>query len=293
MSYKEIYLPKNNIFKRIINLFRLSYVTYEAQPLEKNSALHSHDFTEILFISEGLCKFYCDGALHNLQKGSLVLIPPGCEHYEICIPKKSLNFYCISFYSLDESLFKENFFYLADKDYEYLLMYFTELFKDYENNLYKNQLFSQNLAENLLIYILRKTNDNILSPLNAAKGQEVRIFFSVKQTKEFIDKNFHTKIIIDELARSAFLSTGHFIKQFKNLTGLTPLQYLLEKRISAAITSLEYTNKPINVICNEICFSDINNFIKKFKQKTGKTPQYYRQNSPYLKKGTQKKLKED
>lgn len=57
------------------------------------------------------------------------------------------------------------------------------------------------------------------------------------------------------------------------------MQYILDLWLEAAIASLKYTDKPINAICYEIGFSDINNFIRKFKEKTNMTPQNYRNRS--------------
>lgn len=54
------------------------------------------------------------------------------------------------------------------------------------------------------------------------------------------------------------------------------MQYILDLWLEAAIASLKYTDKPINAICYEIGFSDINNFIRKFKEKTNMTPQNFR-----------------
>lgn len=147
----------------------------------------------------------------------------------------------------------------------------------YEEKSDYNYLFCQNIVENLIIFLLRKTTE-LLGIIPDTQNQK-QLFFSVKQIQEYIDKNFENKLSVDSLAQSACLSIGHFIKLFKSLTGQTPMQYILEQRLNAAKESLTYTDKSIKSICYEIGFSDINNFIKKFKEKTGQTPNDFRTRS--------------
>ena len=47
-------------------------------------------------------------------------------------------------------------------------------------------------------------------------------------------EHLHEELRLDDLARSAHLSPGHFIRAFRQSVGCTPWQYVLERRLQAA-----------------------------------------------------------
>lgn len=277
MSYREFYFDLNKLSGRLIKLLRISVIDYEAQPHEFAATLHSHDFYELLFVCDGEGKIYLDGNYFDIKQGHAFIIPPYQEHYEITLPNKSISFRSVAFIGLNE-FFLNNLFYDIQSEYDKIVAIIDELFSESECNADNNSLYCQNLAENLIIHLLRKTK--VTS--DTSPSQENKLFFSIIQIQKYIDNNFNSNLTVENLAVLACLSTDHFIRSFKNLTGQTPRQYIIQKRLDAALTSLTYTDKSVKAICYEIGFSDINNFIRKFKHMTGLAPNEFRDS---LKKG--------
>lgn len=274
MSYKEYYFKSSGAAGRLINLIRISSIDYEAQEDEFSAALHSHDFIELLFVKEGWGKFFLDGAHHVVKKGDILLIPADREHYETAVPHQALRFDSLAFTSAGDAVFLKNSIFSAADHYARITSAFDALFGEYDESAEYSGLVCRNIAENLVVFLVYKIKTQ--AEVIYEETPQKRVFFTMAQIKEHLDKNFFTAVKIDELAQSACLSTGHFIRLFKNLTGKTPMQYVLDLRIDAAIASLKYTDKPVGVICFEIGLSDISNFIRKFKEKTGMTPQTFR-----------------
>lgn len=274
MSYNEYYFKTSGTTARLINLIRISSIDYEAQEDEFNAAQHSHDFIELLFVKEGWGKFFIDGIHHVIKKGDIVLIPANREHYEIAIPHQELRLDSLAFTSAGDTVFLKNSIFSAVDYYQHVTNAFDALFAECGDMSEYNNLICRNIAENLVVFLIYKIKAK--AEVTYEEPPQKRVFFTIAQIKEHLDKNFFSPVKIDELAQSSCLSTGHFIRLFKNLTGKTPMQYVLDLRMDAAIMSLKYTDKPVNVICFEIGFSDISNFIRKFKEKTGTTPQNFR-----------------
>lgn len=94
-------------------------------------------------------------------------------------------------------------------------------------------------------------------------------------TKRYIDTNFATDINLDLLAHLRFTSKYHLIRVFKKYYGITPRQYLINKRIKEAKKRLE-AGRTVSDTCYDIGFESINTFSNLFKTKTGKSPSAYK-----------------
>lgn len=94
-------------------------------------------------------------------------------------------------------------------------------------------------------------------------------------TKRYIDTNFDKELNLDLLAHLRFTSKYHLIRVFKKYYGITPRQYLINKRIEKAKNILE-NGKSVTDTCYAIGFESINSFSNLFKVKTGMPPSIYR-----------------
>ena len=80
-----------------------------------------------------------------------------------------------------------------------------------------------------------------------------------------------------ELAALCHLSPDHFIRTFRRLMGITPAQYVLERRITAAATYLAQSTRTIDDIAEAVGFTDRFHFSRSFKTRIGIPPATYRQ----------------
>ena len=81
---------------------------------------------------------------------------------------------------------------------------------------------------------------------------------------------------IDQLARRAFMSTGHFRRVFRHLTGKSPIAFILDCRIDRAAYYLKETRLPIQRVAATVGYADIYFFSRQFKERTGRSPSAYR-----------------
>jgi AraC family transcriptional regulator len=78
------------------------------------------------------------------------------------------------------------------------------------------------------------------------------------------------------LAREARLSRYHFLRIFRQLTGLTPHQYVLRSRLRHAATRLLREPTPILDIALDSGFGDVSNFNHAFRAEFGLNPRAFR-----------------
>jgi len=82
--------------------------------------------------------------------------------------------------------------------------------------------------------------------------------------------------VIRTIAIESNMSEFHFFRCFKNVLGITPYQYLLEKRLQHSYSLLKQKELLISTIAKECGFPDVFTFSKAFKRKYGLSPSKYR-----------------
>jgi len=108
------------------------------------------------------------------------------------------------------------------------------------------------------------------------KGRPSYIKVIIEDAALYLKDNHWQPFDLEELASRFNLSKYHFLREFKQYTGMTPLGFVTAERISRAMVLLQTTNETIHNICCIIGFKDENNFGRKFKELTGETPREFR-----------------
>lgn len=98
----------------------------------------------------------------------------------------------------------------------------------------------------------------------------------MKNVISFIEEHYQASISLSELAELANLSSNHFCQKFKQLTGLSPISYLLHYRLEKARYALETTDLTVTEIALSCGFNDVSHFIFLFRKQYGKTPKQIR-----------------
>ena len=94
-------------------------------------------------------------------------------------------------------------------------------------------------------------------------------------TKKYIDNHFDSDINLDLLAQLQSTSKYHLIRLFKKYYGITPRQYLINKRVEKAKKHLK-AGKSVSDTCYTVGFESISSFSNLFKAKMGMSPSIYR-----------------
>lgn len=126
----------------------------------------------------------------------------------------------------------------------------------------------------LVIYTYRISEKSFpLSNLNQTIYKTVII-----DLQNYIDEHFMEEINLKDMANMFHTNMYYLCHLFKEITGNTFKNYLIQRRVSFAKDQLSYTNKDISEIATGIGFSSVNHFIRTFKKMVGITPYQYRKN---------------
>lgn len=98
---------------------------------------------------------------------------------------------------------------------------------------------------------------------------------AVNRFIDYASVNYRLKIDLNEVVKDYGYTMNYYRKIFKEETGVTPVEYLLDIRIEKAKDLLLH-NFAVNEVANKVGFPDPYYFSKVFKKKTGVSPKDYK-----------------
>jgi AraC family transcriptional regulator len=132
-------------------------------------------------------------------------------------------------------------------------------------------LYVETLAAALSAYLLR--NHSSLARLNerpSYKREEMR------RAVEFMSDNFYRNLRLADIAAVAHMSEFHFARTFKQVMGVPPHRFLIERRIEHAQGLLRTTALSVDEVAHRVGFSNQSQFTAHFRKTVGAAPKIYR-----------------
>ena len=100
----------------------------------------------------------------------------------------------------------------------------------------------------------------------------------IKSVLEYIEKHYSGVLTLNDLANVAGMNPRYFCRVFKQITSLTPMDYVIYFRIEQACKLLATTDMSILDVSLECGFNDCSYFTRTFKHRKKMTPKQYRRN---------------
>ena len=125
------------------------------------------------------------------------------------------------------------------------------------------------LFRQLLLTMARYIHETMLDKLSISSTEII-------QAVGYFHEHYRENINVEAYVESRYLSTSSFFRKFKLYTGMTPLQYLLDIRLSYAKSLLETTDYSIGEIAGLIGYDNALYFSRLFHKHVGMSPKEYR-----------------
>ena len=108
------------------------------------------------------------------------------------------------------------------------------------------------------------------------REEDGRDFYRLGEVFSFIEHNLDRNISIRELLDICPMSESSLQRAFRKITGTSPIDYHLKKRIDRACTLLKESRRSVTMIAYDTGFSDSNYFSRQFRKIRGESPREYR-----------------
>ncbi len=244
--------------------------------------LHTHAFYEINFIMHGSGKYFYDKDYVEANVGDVYITPPDVYHgylkktdfyvYNLCIKKEFFTHYkdellaiplvsdmlegipylyhlkgqrfCFRLSSQNLATFK------SDLD----LIHECTLADSESAELIKNMVTLKIIAHLAFLYSQQFSH--------WSKASENNSFSAVMESIHYIKNNLSEKITIDTLAKCAHMSRSTYIRHFKTIFKISPMEYVKNIRVSKAKTLLLTGTLSKTTIAQECGFYDASHMAK-------------------------------
>ena len=253
--------------------------------------LHWHEEAEIIYITKGCMKITVWSHTYQVQEGDIIILMPHTIHSIEQIASHHAEYFNIVFhFSILEKTEGNN---LYDK---YLKPFLTH---EKSVNCYERKGSKLNaiLTPSLLSliehrresyttceYLVKSNLFMIMHNLNQAciraGKNEVLLqanYFKLKTALYHVQNSYAQNITIKQVADLCSFSESHFMKLFRELTGMSFTAYLVNYRLELSAKQLLETNHKIIDIATNCGFNNHSYFTRAFLKKYGLTPAKYRQ----------------
>lgn len=222
--------------------------------------------------------FNVNGEMIHTSKGDIFVSPMNSTYtidisatFRAIMLSVSFDFIKSHFYdkNIDHIQFINNYK-LVDNNLKYLIKLLLEQAKDKTSmsDVYLNQLF-----DTFITYYI----NNFTSYLNS-KDEHILNQSCLTKINKYLDENFANEVTYKDINTLSGMSNYSFLNEFKTLTGSTPHQYILKRKLIKAQQLLMNSPLSITEISYDLGFTDSSHFSKFFKKQMNISPSQYREN---------------
>ncbi|MDF2921735.1 MAG: AraC family transcriptional regulator [Paenibacillaceae bacterium] len=222
----------------------------------------------LAYCMDGEAFYYFDGRMHVVEKGDVLFFPKESLRTARSNPDNPWTYYTISFDlgfgdETSQAYLNSIEWILRHHNLAMLQPQFSELYHVWTGKRSGYRVRCKGLLMEIL-YRMLKERDR--SRFNSVQYQ------AIEKTISLIQSDYTRSYSIEELARHAKLSPSHFRLLFKQITGMTSVQYHNYIRIHKAKDLLLSGECNVTEAALQVGFQDIFYFSRLFKKTLGLNP---------------------
>ena len=263
-------------YNKYPSIISTSLVEGQLSKIKRQIHMH-HDRVEILFMATGGGTYFIDGENYEVEKGDIIVYNSGVIHEEMIDLEKGVSMYGFGVKNL--SIKGMEFNQLIQKGKTPIIKTGDRYdeFKNLFSMIYKYSLEggfdALELVNHLITSIIILIHDISFNneKLNTSNKQKLG-----ESIRKYIDEYLYTDISLKSISDEFNLSKYYIAHLYKEVTGYSPMQYVIRRRIGDAQTMLLHTDDSIIDIAMNVGFNSVNHFHGTFVKIVGISPGKYR-----------------
>lgn len=251
---------------------RLLYVSRDQYSGDWNSSLHTHGCAELFFITGGHGRFRTRQEAFPVAIHDAVIVNANVPHTEDSQLDSPLEYVVLGVEGLETLAGSEGIVLLhLHTGWDELLHCVRLLLLEAAQALPGYERACRSLLEVILIRLNRQ-RDAALS----GESSDARSSRECALVRRYIDNHFKENLNLDQLARLAHLNKYYLAHAFRREFGVSPINYLISRRIDESRFLLRETDHTLSLIAQILGFSSLSYFSQCFRRVEGVSPLEYR-----------------
>ena len=226
---------------------------------------------ELVYVVRGHGEIQISNRQISVKGGDFICFRPNVPHSLWLSREPYMEFYGVHFNFSEKSLMKEIPDYMHLDFGHWLEMQMRNLYEEYQQKRYQGKWKQEIILQQILCEILIKKHAE-QEPVNNKR---------ISKVLAYIHENPFREYTLNDLQNYIGIKKSLFLKTFRNMTGTTPIQYILDLRLDYAKDLLIETDLPISQISEKCGFSDPFYFSRCFKKRYSLSPREYRDYQKY------------
>lgn len=103
------------------------------------------------------------------------------------------------------------------------------------------------------------------------------VLVHLRRARDRADRDYAEPLLLDQLAAEAGLSKFHFLRLFRAAYGVTPGEYVSQRRVERAQDLLRASNLTVTEVCHAVGFTSLGSFSARFRTLVGESPSAFQQ----------------
>lgn len=251
---------------------------------------HWHPELEINYVYEGSARYHIDYDFFNSEPGDIVLIRPNGMHS--IHPLENKNHVTDTFqfhldmigYSIIDQVSLRYLHPLQTSSFKFIPCIKSNMdgYDEIKSCLFEIFDLSRDEGRHFEILLKAKLNELIYLlyyyryVIKKNTDDSYRKNEKIRELIDYINRNYEKNLTIDYLADFIGYSKTHFMTVFKQHTGTSCTEFVIQVRLNKASDLLINTSYSVLEIANRIGFNNLSNFNRQFKRYYQTTPSKYR-----------------
>lgn len=249
------------------------YYHFKTKDVGANIRLHGREDYQIIYIAKGKGYFKLKEREEVIEEGHLVLYKPYEMQYYRYDYKDQSEIYWIHFTGSEVEKYFAN---IGRKGVNVYKVGFDKAYVSTWGNIMTEiqikRPYYEQILESQMIFLLALFSRAITEERQSISNTHK----VVQKVIEQMHRNHNEFVEVRAYAERCNMSVCWFIKNFKEITGMTPNQYMNHIKINEAKALLSNTGLNINEVADLLGFQNAFYFSKLFKKLTGKCPREWK-----------------
>lgn len=254
---------------------KLLYVSTARYGGDWHSILHTHACTEFFYVVGGAGQFRVENHYLPVMADQLVIIPPNVMHTELSLDQHPLEYVVLGVEGLELADGGEGEDRCMVVDFkgcgEEILFYLRAILREIERKEQDYEAVCRDLLDILLVRYRRRAHLSLATlPADPGASKECAM------VRRYLEDHFKENITLDALADMAHVNKYHMVHTFSKTYGISPINYLIARRIHESCYLLSGTDHSLSQIAHMLGFSSPSYFSQSFRKLEGTNPMEYR-----------------